>query len=294
VKLVLGTAAFGLDYGITNKRGKIGPGESRQLIAAAYSNGIRCYDTAQGYGDAEKTVGLALSEIVGAQVTTKIALDTKGNKAKKANPLREKVEISLGRLGLSRLDTVLLHSFEDLINCEREELKMWVEEIKQLGLVERFGVSVYTPEEALRCLGDMVDVVQLPLSIYNQDAAVKGSIYHLNRENIEVQVRSVYLQGLAVADICQWPKWIEKEERKKHSMLMEEARKRQLSLPRLCLDFVKATEGVDKVVVGVCSQGELVDLLDGWREENCWGGEDLRIWDFGDSLVKDPRKWPSR
>ena len=51
--LCLGTAQFGLAYGITNKAGQVSEATVKSLLAQAYQAGVRWLDTAQVYGNAE-------------------------------------------------------------------------------------------------------------------------------------------------------------------------------------------------------------------------------------------------
>ena len=52
-QLCLGTAQFGLPYGITNQTGKVPEGEVRKMLKLAAESGIQLLDTAQAYGAAE-------------------------------------------------------------------------------------------------------------------------------------------------------------------------------------------------------------------------------------------------
>ena len=56
-KLVLGTVQFGLDYGINNQNGKPTREKSLKMLNFAYQEGIRTFDTAYSYGDAEEILG---------------------------------------------------------------------------------------------------------------------------------------------------------------------------------------------------------------------------------------------
>ena len=56
-KIVLGTAQFGMDYGITNSEGKVKDKEISNILKLAESKGINYLDTAPAYGDAENIIG---------------------------------------------------------------------------------------------------------------------------------------------------------------------------------------------------------------------------------------------
>jgi len=60
-KIVLGSAQFGLDYGINNKKGKPLSSEILNILNYARKKGISVIDTAYQYGDSEKILGDILS-----------------------------------------------------------------------------------------------------------------------------------------------------------------------------------------------------------------------------------------
>ena len=45
MKIALGTAQFGMDYGITNNSGQISKDEAKLILAKAYSNNIEFIDS---------------------------------------------------------------------------------------------------------------------------------------------------------------------------------------------------------------------------------------------------------
>ncbi len=54
--MVLGMAQFGMGYGIANVPGKPTPKEMFKILSLAWERGIRCFDTAPGYGS-ERMLG---------------------------------------------------------------------------------------------------------------------------------------------------------------------------------------------------------------------------------------------
>jgi aryl-alcohol dehydrogenase-like predicted oxidoreductase len=56
-KISLGSAQFGLDYGVTNHAGKVSPVEVKKILSLAESHGISMIDTASMYGTSESTLG---------------------------------------------------------------------------------------------------------------------------------------------------------------------------------------------------------------------------------------------
>ena len=53
----MGTVQFGINYGITNKVGKVNKKEVRNILQLAVESGIELLDTAQAYGSSETILG---------------------------------------------------------------------------------------------------------------------------------------------------------------------------------------------------------------------------------------------
>ena len=60
--MTLGTAQFGMDYGITNSNGQVHLDDAIEIIRSAIAEGIEYIDTAAAYGNSDKVIGEALSE----------------------------------------------------------------------------------------------------------------------------------------------------------------------------------------------------------------------------------------
>ena len=56
-RLAIGTAQFGLSYGIANQVGKVSQTEAKEILKLASNSGIKILDTAIAYGDSEKSLG---------------------------------------------------------------------------------------------------------------------------------------------------------------------------------------------------------------------------------------------
>ena len=55
--VIIGSAQFGLNYGVNNNLGKINEDEIFKILDFSYENGIKIIDTADAYGDAISTIG---------------------------------------------------------------------------------------------------------------------------------------------------------------------------------------------------------------------------------------------
>ena len=100
---------------------------------------------------------------------------------------------SLQRLHTSQLDAFLLHRASDLLSTDGEELLYWLESLRHRGLVKRIGVSIYEASDLEGLPLDRLQLVQLPLSVYDQRLISDGTISKL-RVWVCLYVRSVLLQ----------------------------------------------------------------------------------------------------
>ena len=107
-RLALGTAQFGMSYGATNARGKVGATETRAIVALARDSGMRIIDTASQYGDSERVIG-ELGEIAdGFRIVTKTpAFGPEPIGAEQVTVLEHAIERSRRTLRRDRLDGLL-------------------------------------------------------------------------------------------------------------------------------------------------------------------------------------------
>ena len=68
----MGTAQFGLNYGITNQSGQVSEQEVTLILQEAAQAGIRYLDTAQAYGSAETILGKVLPKTHSFKIVSKL------------------------------------------------------------------------------------------------------------------------------------------------------------------------------------------------------------------------------
>lgn len=292
-QICLGTAQFGLSYGITNNGGKVPPDEVSALLSQAASSGIKLIDTAQSYGDAEEVLGRGFSAGQDFRLITKLPAQSQDSFGRDsvAN-WEEAFHVSCRRLGVDQLDGFLLHSPDDLRKPGSDYLQKWLISLRDRGLVRRLGVSIYAKEDLANVDSNLLDLVQLPLSIYDQRLLVDGTIGLLQKLGCAIHIRSVYLQGLLISPTEAWPAWISDQARQHHSNFEQFSLGRSCSLLELALSFVRALEGLEAVVIGLCSRLELNELVQAWEGPLCLAEGEGHSWASPDISILDPRYWP--
>ena len=255
-KLVLGTAQFGMDYGINNRQGKIPRAEVFEILSESLSYGIDILDTAYSYGDSEVLIGEYIKKTNNAfKVISKLP----------QCGLKETKEIfmsSLKRISLDKIYGCLIHNFK--IYSQTPELLDVLRALKSQGKIEKIGLSLYYPSEAEIILKHKVDIdiIQVPYSIFDQRFA--AYFPELNRSGIEIYARSVFLQGLVFIkpeDLENDFTKIRDKSRNLHLLSLQSG----VPLVALCLNFACIHDLINKVIIGVDSIHhfrEIVSSLD--------------------------------
>ena len=259
-KLAIGTAQFGIDYGVSNVDGQTSVTEAGAIIDQAVTDGINMVDTAPAYGESEQVLGQVLHGSM--QIVTKtiiIESETIGDRA--ISQAAEGFSRSLQFLQRTQVYGLLVHSANDLLKPGGELLAEWLSEIKQQGLAKKIGVSVYTAEQLDAVCGVMdVDLVQLPFNILDQRLLVSGHLQSLAQQGIEIHARSAFLQGLLLMDPAALPDYFMPYQailRRFH-----EAASSVGSDPlTLALLFVLHQHEIGRVVVGVNRVAQLQQIL---------------------------------
>jgi len=292
-QLCLGTAQFGLPYGVTNTAGKVAEPEVRALLAEAAAAGVCWLDTAQAYGEAEAVLGRSMPAGHGFKVISKVPSQSKpGFKAEDRLAWEQAFQRSRARLGDLHLDALLLHSPADLRKPGGEHLLQWLLSLRERALVRRLGVSIYVLADLEGVAPELLDLVQLPLSIYDQRLLADGTIARLRAQGCAVHARSLYLQGLLLNPVANWPAWVNQAARAHHSKLEQLAADRNCSLLDFALGFANVQQDLEAVVIGLCSRRELQQLLLAWERKSPWREYEWSRWAIPFQSILDPRFWP--
>lgn len=262
LRIAIGTAQFGLDYGVANVQGKVPLAEARKILAYADQKGISVLDTAAAYGESETVLGNL--NISNWNVITKIPGIPRDSQNVYESTLRCVAE-SCTRLKQNRLYGILLHNPADLLSAAGSQLYRAMQKLKSDGIVKKIGISVYAPEEIAELIAEHnFDIIQCPMSIIDRRLSESGWLERLKQMNIEVHVRSIFLQGLLLMSKQSRPgkfnRW--SETWNAWDQLLE-----SLSLTALqaCVHFIKKFHEVDRIVVGIDSVSQLSEIIEAYE-----------------------------
>ena len=292
-QLCLGTAQFGLAYGITNTDGQVSEVEVAQLLLRAQDAGILYLDTAQAYGNAEMVLGRQLPTSHCFKIISKLPAQPQLVFSDQAEVWERNFFASCQRLGVQGLDALLLHSPADLRKPGAHCLEAWLLSLRERGLVQRLGVSIYAAEDLEGVNPGLLDLVQLPLSLLDQRLLQDGTLARLRALGTAVHARSLYLQGLLLTPADKWPPWVPPEVRAHQHALEALAQEKGCQLIDLALGFARVQEDLEAVVIGVCCKNELAQLNATWSATTPLPRIEWGSWALNDQIFLDPRHWPN-
>jgi aryl-alcohol dehydrogenase-like predicted oxidoreductase len=208
-RLVLGTAQLGMSYGIANRSGQPNLNQAKEIIRIAWENGIKEYDTAQGYGESEKVLGNVIRSLgLGSELKVISKLDPNLDHLDKT-AMEKAVRGSLARLNVSALYGLLIHR-EKYLDLWGDGLGDILKSFISQGLTEHIGVSVYSPEKAELTLGmDEISIIQIPSNIFDRRFEHTAVFEAAKRRQKQTYVRSVFLQGLVMMSVDKLPTHIQ-------------------------------------------------------------------------------------
>ena len=292
-QLCLGTAQFGLAYGITNTSGQVSEAEVGRVLYEANQAEICWLDTAQAYGNAETVLGRQLPAAHGFHLISKLPAQCQAMFCTQhVEAWDEAFHKSCQRLGVQSLDALLLHEPADLGKPGGHHLEAWLLGLRKQGLVQRIGMSIYSANDLDGVNPSLLDLVQLPLSLYDQRLLHNGTLAHLHSRGIAIHARSLYLQGLLLTPAVNWPSWVSAEVRTHQQALEALAEQRRCQLIDLALGFAREQSNIEAIVLGVCSVEELEALRNAWSAISPWRNGEWRTWGLKDPAILDPRVWP--
>ncbi len=284
-RLSLGTAQFGLPYGIANSDGKVPTSEAGQILDRAYQHGIRNLDTASLYGSSEAVIGS--SDKHDWAITTKIA-GLPADCGDVAGWVEGELKASLNTLRIEAVDTVLLHRPDDLLGPSGPELYDALAACRANGLCKRLGISIYSADELGPYLEHYaLDTIQLPFSLVDRGLVTTGRARKLGEAGIRIQVRSIFLQGLLLMGVT------EQVQRFPHAEPLWRAfaawcSEQGVTAHEACVRFAFGQADLDAIIVGVDSAAQLDALLKMVGAGPLPVPEDLATTDCD---IIDPRRW---
>jgi aryl-alcohol dehydrogenase-like predicted oxidoreductase len=282
-RLALGTAQFGQDYGVANRSGQVSFDQIKESLHIAALHGVNTLDTAITYGNSESLIGQIGVEKF--RVITKLPEIPRGVDVQEW--IKSQVMTSLGRLNTSSVYGLLLHRPQQFHGSFGLEILSALKTLKEKGIINKIGVSIYNPEDLDGLPLEHIEIVQAPYNILDLRLFTSGVAKKLKDLGVELHTRSAFLQGLLLMPATDrpakfkrwddlWSKW--------DAWL----RDHDISAKQACLGFVLSQKEIDRVIVGFDSSLQLKELLEIASKESL---NDWPIFEESDLNLLNPSHW---
>lgn len=297
--LAIGTAQFGMQYGVANTGSLTPYDEMVKILDYAVSNGLATVDTSPVYGNAERLLG-DYDKIDQLRIISKIMpLAHSAEQINDALSVIRLVETSLVSLGVEKIYGLLVHHSADLFGPYGDHLYDAMQKMRDDGKVDKIGVSVYGPTEAQQILEKyQIDLIQIPMNPLNQAFVRSGLIERMAAKNIEIHVRSVFLQGLLLMSPDNFPDHLDFL-KSPHAAFVRRSESLAISQMELAIAFLENHKAIGTAVVGVDSLSQLEQILASMNKAIGTMNKAIGTMGFADLHVVDarftnPASWPAK
>ena len=287
--LGLGTAQFGLDYGVSSMAGKCSEEDVAEILVAADKAGLEVVDTASEYGNSEQALGTNAPEAHGFKFVTKLPHLPREAETDVSAWIARQLQSSLSRLRRPRVYGVLIHHCSDLLGNASDAVYNGMCAAKDAGLVEKIGVSVYSGEQAFDTLAKYdLDIVQVPINVFDQRLLASGHLIAMKEDGIELHARSLFLQGVLLMQPDQLPQplsALRSHLARFHTVIAEAG----MTPLQATLTFIKQLTAIDHALVGVCSPRQLEAIVKAFQSDR--PDTDFAPFAVDDPKLVDPSQW---
>lgn len=291
MKLSIGTAQLGIEYGIASNNARVSNSEARKILSFASKNGIQNLDTAPTYGEVEKFIGRYDEFKNEFQISSKTInfsnLEIDKNDISRLEAVFFK---SLENLKLPKINCLLVHHGKDLLKPGGEKIFHKLREFKNAGKVKKIGASVYSKLETVELLKRYeLDVLQVPISIADQRLLKNNFLMSIQQSGIEIHARSIFLQGALLMPTDMLPPHLSVSSAM-FKLLQADADKANISTLDACICFIKSLGFISHAVIGTHSVKQLAQIIHSSNQEHSL--QNYSKYCINDENVVNPSLWP--
>lgn len=282
----LGTAQLGSHYGITNVEGCPTDEEVDALLRFSLEVGISCIDSAFAYGTALERIARSLARITGPlpHIINKFSVNGDLD-----NIFSDLLNLKAD-FGGNQFYGLLIHDPLNLsVGNNKDKVLAFLNRAREEDIAAKFGVSIYEPKE-LEGILDVypIDIVQCPVNLFDQRMFQSGLISELKKRNIEVHGRSLFLQGVLLADKLPAKLTDLQSEWDHYRNTLSNMKIEPLIF--IC-NWIKSIKSIDKWVIGVNNQRELQQILRAYDASDAMEDFNWSIFHATRNSKIDPRTW---
>jgi aryl-alcohol dehydrogenase-like predicted oxidoreductase len=150
----------------------------------------------------------------------------------------------------------MFHSFNDF-NDYFNKFEKDLYQLKEKGLIQKIGVSLYTNEEIEKVLEfDNIDLIQIPYNLLDNSNKRSEILIKAKQKGVEVHTRSAFLQGLFFKSLSEL----------KGNLILAKPylseikkiiTKNNISIGELAINYCIGNKNINNVIIGVDSVEQL-------------------------------------
>mgnify|MGYP001254908164 CR=1 FL=1 len=280
---ILGCANFFYEYGL--KESEPLSYNINKILDNAIENGVNDLDSALVYENNKVPLSISNNISTVINVGTKIGIKNIDiDKPKTISKLKENLKKSLNLWGKDKFEYIYCHE----IISTKNDLNKWqyIEDIlKRDGFCKDTGISIYHVEDLEIFKNIKLDRIQMPDNLYWQKD--EKSLENVQRTRNNIDVRSIFLQGVIVNEPQKIKNKIPKSLLLHHSKIWQKFNSNKIKLYDLSLSYIKR-RNYNNVVFGVENTEELNKFIRSFKKAN-------ELLDFSEfkynEIDIDPRTW---
>ena len=279
-KLGLSSGQFALDQ--VAVRGRPPQAEVRDILDIAGRSGLKAFDLAGRSPQAELDIGSVMPRPNPFNVTISTVRADRG-----PDLVEAAARAALRRLGGEEADGLLVPSASELFGPHGLALWDRLKMLKDQGLTRKIGISVFASDDPLGLARRFrPDVVQAPASLLDQRLLIDGTLAAIAGMGLEVQLRSIFLNGLLLLPPERAPSHLKAATNRIHRArrLIAEGRSDPL---QAALGFALSRPEASTVLVGVGSVAEMNAVIGA-------ASRPIPDLDWDDMAMDDPEALDSR
>ena len=252
--LLIGTANFGQKYGYKKKI--FLKKDLNNIFKILEKNKIKSFDTAQSYGTSEKILGKNNKKKI---IFTKFNIpNVKINKIDGC--LKNIINQSFNNLRKKKIEGILIHNTDFFIKNKFTQIKVikFLSKLKKSGKVKKIGFSIYEPNEIERiCEIFKPDFLQFPINIFDQRFLKKKVIRKIEKHNIEIHARSIFLRGKILRDNSFDSRLVNNQVNK----FKKWCKKNQVGRVSACINFIRNYKFINKLIIGIDNKSQIEKII---------------------------------
>ena len=248
-KIVIGSAQFGYNYGISNISGEVKSKNIAKIIKYGKTKGLRFIETSSSYGNAEKKLGR--ENLKKWKIITKVKI-TKIKKKEIEEEILNQITNSKKKLKINFFEAILIHNTKSLSKKQIVYSINYLRELKNKKLTGKIGFSIYGKDRIKMLVKNVpFDILQTSINLIDRRILNEKILRYIKKNKIKIHARSVFLQGLlAKKNKKKLPLKIRKIWKVNKPIFNKYLYKKKINHLQACLSFVLNQNSIEKVIIG--------------------------------------------